>query len=629
VADVFVSYKTEDRKRVLPLVQALEADGLTVWWDAHIGGGDEWRDTIQQHLDEAKCVIVVWSKRSIGPEGHFVRDEASRAQRRHAYLPVLIDKVDPPLGFGETQAPSLTGWHGEQTDTRYQSVLAAARAIISGGPRPHHAHVEPAGVSRRAVVAGGAVTAVVAAGVGGWFLLKPGSAGATTSIAVLPFANLSGDPSQAYFSDGIAEELRGALARIGLQVVGRTSSNEVKDENAKAAAAKLGVSSILTGSVRRSPSLIRISAQLVDGKNGLERWSQSYDRQPGDALKIQTDIAENVAQALSVALAASTRRVLKGNGTSSARAHDLYLQADALKNSDTAEEVSRKALQLFDAAIVADPNYVAALAGRARIRGRIANSYESGARLRSGLDDAVATARRAVALDPQSADAQMALGHVLNLNLQQKEAIEHSERAYRLAPGDPKIIGDYVAALPHMNRVREAVPLAERLVSLDPLNARAFGRQGQTLFYARRYAEAIEALHRAVALNPEYRVSFSTLGDALVLAGKPKEALAAYAQVTVDWDRLRGEAIAANRLGDRGLAERKLVDLKAIDDGSLHFQFAEIYAAWGQREQALASLAAADRADDPGLSLLPVDPFLDPLRPDPRFQVLVKKRSVS
>src|SRR4051812_17937858 len=101
--DIFISYKAEDRARVRPLVDALMADGLSVWWDAHIGAGEDWRESIAANLDEARCVIVVWSKRSVGPDGRFVRDEAARAMKRHAYLPVTIDKVDPPLGFGETQ----------------------------------------------------------------------------------------------------------------------------------------------------------------------------------------------------------------------------------------------------------------------------------------------------------------------------------------------------------------------------------------------------------------------------------------------------------------------------------------------------------------------------------------------
>ena len=210
MSDVFVSYKAEDRARVRPLVDALEADGLTVWWDAHLGGGDEWRESIQQNLADARCVIVAWSKRSVGPDGSFVRDEATRALRRHVYLPVRIDKVEPPLGFGETQALPLIGWKGDRADPRYQALLGAAQAIVAGKPQVARAFAAADnGVSRRTLIAGGVATAAVV-GAGGWLLLKPGSAAATDSIAVLPFANLSGDPAQAYFSDGMAEELRSA-----------------------------------------------------------------------------------------------------------------------------------------------------------------------------------------------------------------------------------------------------------------------------------------------------------------------------------------------------------------------------------------------------------------------------------
>jgi TolB-like protein len=219
-------------------------------------------------------VLVVSSRRSTGPEGRFVRDEASRAMERGVYLPVRIDNVRLPLGFGETQALSLTGWRGNRNEARFRAVHSAVQAIVSGKPHEgHHAHLEPA-VSRRAIVTGGAA-AVAAAGVAGWFFLGPGSAEASSSIAVLPFANLSSDPDQLYFSDGLAEELRSALARAGLQVVGRTSSEAVKNADAETAARKLGVANILTGSVRRSPrsrprswprgagDRIRISAELT------------------------------------------------------------------------------------------------------------------------------------------------------------------------------------------------------------------------------------------------------------------------------------------------------------------------------------------------------------------------------
>ena len=124
MSDVFVSYKAEDRPRIAPLVEALEADGLSVWWDTQIAAGSEWRQDIQERLDQARCVIVVWSKRSVGAGGRFVRDEANRAQRRGTYLPVRIDDVEPPLGFGELHAISLEGWTGERADDRYRALIA-------------------------------------------------------------------------------------------------------------------------------------------------------------------------------------------------------------------------------------------------------------------------------------------------------------------------------------------------------------------------------------------------------------------------------------------------------------------------------------------------------------------------
>ena len=163
MTDLFVSYKAEDRRRVKPLVDALLADGWSVWWDAEIGGGDEWRDRIQQELDAASCVLVVWSKRSIAPEGKFVRDEANRGQRRGVYLPVRIDKVDPPLGFGETQVISLIGWRGAGSDPRYAQLLTAIRATMSGKPLARNGPAYAAsGFSRRGIIGASAVAAACA-----------------------------------------------------------------------------------------------------------------------------------------------------------------------------------------------------------------------------------------------------------------------------------------------------------------------------------------------------------------------------------------------------------------------------------------------------------------------------------
>jgi tetratricopeptide (TPR) repeat protein len=170
--DVFVSYKAEDRTRLLPLISALEAEGFTVWWDTHIGGGAHWREDIQEHLNAAKCVVVAWTKRSVGHDGNFVRDEASRAQRRDVYLPIRLDPVEPPLGFGEVQAISLRGWKGDRSDPRFQALAETVRRRIAGEDIAHvRLPRDRPDVSRRAVVASGVGAVALAAG-GSLFLYR-------------------------------------------------------------------------------------------------------------------------------------------------------------------------------------------------------------------------------------------------------------------------------------------------------------------------------------------------------------------------------------------------------------------------------------------------------------------------
>jgi tetratricopeptide (TPR) repeat protein len=175
--DVFVSYKAEDRTRLLPLISALEAEGFTVWWDNHIGSGAHWREDIQEHLDAAKCVVVAWSRRSVGPGGDFVRDEATRAQRRGAYLPIRLDAVEPPLGFGEVQAISLKGWKGDRSDARFKALAETMHRQIAGQDIAHVSLPrDRPDVSRRVVVAAGA-GAIALAGGGGLFLYRKAERG--------------------------------------------------------------------------------------------------------------------------------------------------------------------------------------------------------------------------------------------------------------------------------------------------------------------------------------------------------------------------------------------------------------------------------------------------------------------
>lgn len=153
MSDVFLSYKREDLERVEPLIRELRSAGLSLWWDRKIGGGERWRERIAKELDAARCVVVVWSTQSVGPEGTFVHDEASRAQKRGVLVPVRIDDVDPPVGFGEIQALDLVGWTGKPDDLRFEDVLDTVRAQIARKPRPKPRW--PSQRRRNIVLAGG------------------------------------------------------------------------------------------------------------------------------------------------------------------------------------------------------------------------------------------------------------------------------------------------------------------------------------------------------------------------------------------------------------------------------------------------------------------------------------------
>lgn len=625
MSDVFVSYKAEDRRRVQPIVEALEADGLSVWWDRQIGGGDSWREAIEQHLDAARCVLVVWSKRSVGPDGHFVRDEASRALRRHIYLPVRIDRVNPPLGFGETQSLSLIGWKGDGADPRIQSVVEAARAIAAGDPyvAPEYSHGD--GISRRTIAIGGAVT-VAAAAAGGWLAFRSGSTAASDSIAVLPFANLSGDPAQSYFSDGIAEELRSALSRIaGLKVVARASSEAVRDADIKTAAQRLDVTNILTGSVRRSPSMVRVSAQLVDGGKGIERWSEIYDRSAGDALQIQTDIANKVAEALSIRLGSADRKRISEGGTNSAEAHDLLLKAQAYAQQNEGSQAWERAIGMVDAALALDPNYadaIAVKAGMLKVRaGAYASTAEESRRL---YREAEAVAKQAIRLAPQVRIGYSILGDILYEQLYPRLALVQYEKMLALPGGDAAALRGYAVFLGENKRTDEALGVIDRALAVDPLNAQIHGWKAYILAAGRRYEEAIDVTRHVIRLVPHRKQTRIRLGYYLTLAGKyPEAAEAMNVPGPYTGVHLVYRAVLALRMGKRAEAEAALTQLRQSDFA--YFQLAELLAQLGRKDEAIETLNKAWGSRDSGLTMILIDPLLDPLRGDPQFEAIVKR----
>ncbi len=367
-ATLFLSYAHTDEPSARRLAKALDEAGYNVWWDALIEGGTAYAKTINHALETADAIIVLWSAQSV--ESDWVRDEAALGRDRQRLVPLSLDRVKPPLGFRQIQFINFRSWRGRRDAPEFialeRAIAAAAGHCAPDRPIPKKR------ISRRAALIGGGVAAAAAI-YGGTFLvidrewLKGDDD--QPSIAVLPFKNLSGDPEQAYFSEGLTEEVRAALVRIeALRVVAAASSEKASEEHrdAESIARELDVGFLLNGSVRRSGDVLRIATELTDGKTGFSLWSNTVDRKLTDIFAVQGEIARMVARALSIRIA--TDQPAPG-GTRNIDAFEHYLKGKSLYNLAGGEESDRQALAHYELAIAADPDFAIAHAARSRVAG--------------------------------------------------------------------------------------------------------------------------------------------------------------------------------------------------------------------------------------------------------------------
>ncbi len=619
---IFISYARADRPRVRPIADALTAAGCEVWWDVLIEGGAAFARTIAEQLQAADAVIVVWSATSVVSD--WVRDEADHARQRGRLVPVLLDGTLPPLGFGQYHAIDLSSWRGNGRAPEIASIVAAVAEV--SGSEPAQRPIPKRGVvSRRtALLAGG--TAVAATAAGTIVAFNPfGEHVEANSVAVLPFANLSGDPAQVYFSDGLAEEVRAALARNGrLKVAARTSSNMVRDlqDDAKAVAKKLDVAFLLEGSVRKAGDVVRVGAELIDARTGFSSWSQTFDRPLANVLSVQSEIADIVARALAVRVDPASKA--KGS-TNDPGAYDAYLRARAFYNADAGEASDRAALAQIEIAVARDANFAAALALKSRIQALIADQYASQGGLRAAYDAAISTAQRAATIAPGLADTELALGNTLfSGRLDIKGARGPYERAAQLGAGDADVLIPCAFYFALTRRVADAQRAALKARELDPLNPRAWRMLG-TVDYARRdYVSAIGNCDQAISLAPKLGFARYLKGNSLFLLGKTAEAREVSAAEPIDLFRLTGLAMIEHKLGHREAAQEARAFLtERLGNNSL-YQQAQIAVQWGDMDGAITALQAARRAGDTGLIYAATDPFLDPLRTRPQFSALLK-----
>lgn len=635
-ASVFVSYSRKDRPEVMPIIEGLEKAGITVWWDGLLEAGNVFLQTTEDALENAAVVLVVWTKTSIN--SNWVRDEATSGRDDGRLVPLTIDGSMAPLGFRQFQIADLSGWRGDADAPEFAEIIRSVRTLVnqSETQTPSTAPIESASTGkgsaftrRTALLAGG--TAVVAGAAivwnGGWL---EGAASQANSIAVLPFNNISGDRSQDYFADGLSEELRSTLSlNQQLQVAAKTSSNSFRDKQleVKAIANKLGVSHILDGSVRRAGNVIRVSAQLIDGETGFEKWSESFDREMTDIFAIQSEIATTVTDALIARISSNdiTADKLVG-GTANDGAYDAYLRGKALYDLAKDEETDREALGQFDRAIELDANYAAAHAAKSRVLTVIANSYASGGELGQYYDRAVESARLAIASAPLLAEGHSALGFVLfNGRLDVNAAFDPYQKAHELGYGNADILSAYSNFMSRIGKFPEARRAIQRAKKLDPLNPSVFRNAGVIEYGDRKYEQATDDLRKALAVNPKTSVVYSVLGDIALINGDPDEAKKLYLQESGALGRQKGLAIVERKLGNLPAAENALDSIIADFGNNSLYQQAQVAAQWGDLDAGVILLERAMSAGDSGLIQSRNDPLLDPLRDDQRFEELQKK----
>jgi TolB-like protein/DNA-binding winged helix-turn-helix (wHTH) protein/Flp pilus assembly protein TadD len=447
------------------------------------------------------------------------------------------------------------------------------------------------------------------------------------SIAVLPFVNISGDKEQEYFSDGLTEELLNSLAHIdGLQVAARTSSFSFREHPDIADVAhKLNVATVLEGSVRRSGHTMRITAQLNNAVTGFHLWSQTYDRDISDVLKLQTEIATAVASALKVTLLGDEAARIELGGTRNPAAFDAFLRASKAYISRRDVTGIPTAIAAYTEAIRLDPNFALAYAGLSEALSQYTQELTTGAAAREGLARAEADARHAIALAPELAQAHLALGYVFEGRLDFERASQEYERARALAPGSAKVLAMSGHFAAQMGKTTEALATLRYAAMLDPLARDGHLPLAGALYLARRYEEAVAAFTETIQLIPDYKYSYTGRGLALYALGDLQSARASCEIHPDIWASQKCLPIVYDKLGRHSDAQAALAKFKSAWGEDYAYEYATIYAQWGDRTQALELLEKAVRVRDAGLSFLKTDPLLDPLRNEPRFQTIERE----
>lgn len=573
MADIFVSYARADKARVAPLVAALEAEGWSVWWDPAITPGQEFDQLITVELERARAVVVVWTASSV--TSRWVRGEARVAADRGVLVPVQFGDAALPLDARALHTTEFDRWNGDRASAEFQGLRSALGALLGRPGAPSGRITMPERANDPA----------------------PG-----VSILVLPFANMSGDPEQEYFSDGICEDIITDLSKVSsLWVAARNTSFTFKGKHVDVTqvARQMKVSHILEGSVRKSGSRVRITAQLIDGAAGGHIWAERFDRDLSDIFALQDEISQAIVAALKCRLLPEEKQAIGKRGTTSPEAYKLYLMARQYRFAGNAGSARSGALaiRLCQRAVEVDPAYAQAWALMA--------ICQSSQKLYVGaaVENGAAAAERAIALNPDLADARAAKGRILTQSARYDEAFAELQVALRLDPGSYEANREAAALFTALQRLEEAIPYYERAAGLLEFDYWASGmvisiheRMGnadQARNAARRTLARVE---KTLASEPDHGSALAFGITALVALGEVERA--------------------------REWIERAM--LLDPDNQNMNYNIACSLIRLGDRDRALDLLEQLSRSNSPeAFNWWRVDPDLDPLRGDARFLAML------
>jgi adenylate cyclase len=568
LADIFVSYSRLDKQRVAPLVAALESEGWSIWWDPEIAPGEEFDSLISRELESARALIVVWTSRSV--DSRWVRGEARDAADRGVLVPVRFENTKLPIDFRAVHTTDMDDWQEDRQGAVFRGLCKALEAKLGAPPKP--ARLEGSHEKK-----------------------------AQVSICVLPFANMSGDPEQEYFSDGITEDIITDLGRVSaLSVVSRNMAFSFKGATGGVGeiARQTKAAYVLAGSVRKAGARVRITAQLIDAMDDSQVWAERYDRDLSDIFALQDEISKAIVAALRLTLLPEEKSALEQRSTSNAEAYKLYLMArqfwllDNERNNEVVIRICKHVVQL-------DPNYAQAWATLALAQWNLFWRTDLTA------DDLEQPARRALELGPHLPDAHAAVA-----------AAQRSK-------------GNFV----------EGLDAATKAVELDPHSYVANRVAGLCCMGLRRYDDAIRYFEVAMdAMNTDFTAAVFIVQSYQAKADAARSRIAA-AKAMSRIEKLVAEEPGHSRaiglgvyilsvLGERERAIEWATRARLIDpdNANLHYNLACAMSTLGETDRAIGILEdVAERSSRGMLSWIEADSDLDAIRADPRYGAMIER----